>query len=164
MSTLKTFLIIGRTGGPSRGMTGKAAEALSFKRLSVTNFASGWIPLIYVGKESQSAAVSPEMPRRVNCILPLVTVSKTHTPTHTHTRPRTPPLLREGGRGGETIFLPSHPSLRQPSSQEPRASKQSRAGERNVVPTAEKPPRSRRLPLSYGCMCLDRRNDWMIEQ
>lgn len=83
---------------------GKAAEALSFKRLSVTNFASGWIPLIYVGKESQSAAVSPEMPRRVNCILPLVTVSKTHT----HTRPpyRSALLLSYGREGWRNHFSP----------------------------------------------------------
>lgn len=53
-----------------------AIEAVSFKRLSDSNFASGWIPLIYDGKESQSVAVSPEMPWQVNCILSLLTNSK----------------------------------------------------------------------------------------
>lgn len=53
-----------------------AIEAVSIKRLSDSNFASGWIPLIYDGKESQSVAVSPEMPWQVNCILSLLTNSK----------------------------------------------------------------------------------------
>lgn len=51
-------------------------EAVRFKRLSQSDFAPGWIPLIYDGKESQSAAVSPEMPWQVNCILSLLTNSK----------------------------------------------------------------------------------------
>ena len=73
---------------------GKAVEAVRPKRLSVSNFASGWILLIYVGKESQSAAVSPEMPRQVNCILPLVTDSNTsnHALTHTHAGAHSSPL------------------------------------------------------------------------
>lgn len=50
---------------------GEAVEAIGPKRLSVSNFASGWILLIHVGKES--AAISPEMPWQVNCIPPLVT-------------------------------------------------------------------------------------------
>lgn len=68
---------------------GKAMEAVRFKRLSVSNFASGWIPLIYVGKESQSAAISPEIPWQVNCILSFVTdsnaFSRVQARTHTHT-------------------------------------------------------------------------------
>lgn len=114
---------------------GKAVEALSFKRLSVTNFASGWMPLIYVGEESQRAAVSPEMPRRVNCILLLVTVSKTRT----HPPQSRAPLRRGERKTWKTIFPPSHSSLRQLSSREPRASKASRVGKRNLVPTAETP-------------------------
>lgn len=70
---------------PSLRHDGKAVEAVRFKRLSVSNFASGWIPLIYVGKESQSAGISPEMPRQVNCILSLATYSNT-CKSHTHAR------------------------------------------------------------------------------
>lgn len=86
----ESILMIGRTPVHSALLwhDGKAVEAVRPKRLSVTNFASGWILLIYVGKESQSAAISPEMPRQVNCILPLVTDSNTYSHTracaHTH--------------------------------------------------------------------------------
>lgn len=135
---------------------GRAVEALSFKRLSVTNFASGWMPLIYVGEESQRAAVSPEMPRRVNCILLLVTVSKTHT--HTLPVQNYAPLLQGERKMWKTIFHPPlilHCDSRVHGSHE-------RAKQAELVNGIWFLPQ--RLPLSYGCMCLDRRNEWMIEQ
>lgn len=64
-----------------------AIEAVRFKRLSKSNFASGWIPLIYDGKELESGAASPEMPWQVNCILSLLTNSKDlQARAHTYTR------------------------------------------------------------------------------
>jgi len=66
----------------------EALEAVRPERLSVSNFASGWILLIYVGKVSQSAVISPESPQQVNCILhslPIQMLKLTHLCTHTHT-------------------------------------------------------------------------------
>ena len=93
-----SILMIGRNAGPLGPPVAwwEGSRAVRPKRLSASNFASGWILLIYVGKESQSAAISPEMPWQVNCILPLVTDSTftitcmrihtyTHARTHTHT-------------------------------------------------------------------------------
>lgn len=129
------FQTIGRTGGPSCGVMGRSVEALSSKRLSVTNFASGWMPLIYVGEDWQRAAVSPEMPRRVNCILLLVT----HTPA----------FPSWGSKCAKPFSTSAHPSLRRPSSREARAKFVNEVWF---------------LPPSYRCVRVDRRNEWMIEQ
>lgn len=105
---------------------GKAAEAVRPKRLSVSNFASGWILLIYVGKESQSAAISPEMPWQVNCILPLVTDStftimcihaSTRAQARTHTYTQKSTLFSSGMINTFWFIQLKVSSLRQASSQ-----------------------------------------------
>lgn len=77
---------------------------------------------------------------------------------HAHTRRRVA-LLSDGGKGrrGKPFFPPLilHCDSWVHGSHE-RAKQAELVNEIWFLP--------QRLPLSYGCMCLDRRNEWMIEQ